>query len=140
MGVASVVAAATPGPGLSLHNPTYAKAVAFLAEDKTDQIPYDPLKYVCTHYCRDVINHAVARGIRTAYIEIRFPVTTGMSHSIIAFETTDKGIAYFDPQYDSEVKPQLGKKLFQCMMPRADGAVFTAPDYDDTINDILVIW
>ena len=47
---------------------------------------------------------------------------------------------YFEPQYDSEVRPALGKKLWECMLPKADGAVFTAPNYDDTINDILVIW
>jgi hypothetical protein len=120
-----------------LHNPTLAEAKEFLAQDPIDKVPYNELTYVCTHYARDVINNAVKKGIRTAYVEIRHP---GMSHSIVAFETIDKGIVYFEPQYDSEVRPALGKKLWECMLPKADGAVFTAPNYDDTINDILIIW
>jgi len=120
-----------------LHNPTLSEAKEFLAQDPIDKVPYNELTYVCTHYARDVINNAVKKGIRTAYVEIRHP---GMSHSIIAFETTDKGIIYLEPQFDSEVRPVLGKKLWECMLPKADGEVFTAPNYDDTINDILIIW
>lgn len=129
--------ATAQGSSYKLHDPTYAEAKEFLAQDPIDKVPYNELTYVCTHYARDVINNAVKKGIRTAYVEIRHP---GMSHSVIAFETTDKGIIYFEPQYDSEVRPVLGKKLWECMSPKADGAVFTAPNYDDTINDILIIW
>ncbi len=125
------------GNPLKLHNPTYAEVKDFLAQDKTDQVPYNELTYVCTHYARDVINHAIDKGIRTAYVEIRHP---GMGHSIVAFDTTDKGIVYFEPQYDSEVRPVLGKRLWQCMLPKDDGTAFTAPGYDDTINDVVVIW
>lgn len=125
------------GNPFKLHNPTYAEVKDFLAQDKTDQVPYNELTYVCTHYARDVINHAVDKGIRTAYVEIRHP---GIGHSIVAFDTIDKGIVYFEPQYDSEVRPALGKKLWQCMLPKDDGTTFSAPNYDDTINDVLIIW
>ena len=84
-----------------------------------------------------LVNNAVAKGIRTAYVEIRHPA---ISHSIVAFETIDQGIKYFDPQYDNEVRPELGKKYWQCMLPKDDGTTFSAPDYDDTINDVLIIW
>ncbi len=120
-----------------LHNPTLAEVKDFLAKDTTDKVPYNELTYVCTHYARDVINNAVKKGMRTAYVEIRH---TGMSHSLIAFETTDKGIMYFDPQYDNEVRPVLGKRYYQCMMPTESGVVFSAPNFDDTINDLLIIW
>ena len=129
--------AAAQGSSYKLRDPAYAEVKDFLMQDKTDLVPYNELTYVCTHYARDVINNAINKGIRTAYVEIRHP---GMGHSIVAFETTDKGIVYFEPQYDSEVRPVLGRKLWECMLPRADGAVFTAPNYDDTINDVLIIW
>jgi hypothetical protein len=120
-----------------LHNPTLAEVKDFLAQDTTDKVPYNELTYVCTHYARDVINNAVKKGIRTAYVEVRH---TGMSHSLIAFETSDKGIMYFDPQYDNEVRPVLGKRYWQCMLPTESGVVFSAPNFDDTINDVLIIW
>lgn len=120
-----------------LHNPKLADVKEFLAQDTTDKIPYNELTYVCTHYARDVVNNAVKKGIRTAYVEVRHP---GMSHSLIAFETPDKGIMYFDPQYDNEARPVLGKRYWQCMMPTDSGVAFSAPNFDDTINDILIIW
>jgi len=128
---------ATVKDTLVLHNPNYAEVKAFLKADTTDQIPYNELTYVCTHYARDVINNAVKKGIRTAYVETRF---TGMSHSLVAFETTDKGLMYFDPQYDDEVRPVLNKPYWQCMMPTDSGVTFSAPGSDDTIRDILIIW
>lgn len=136
LGYATGIATAQ-GTSYKLHDPTLAEVKDFLANDTTDQNPYNELTYVCTHYARDVINNAVKKGIRTAYVETRF---TGMSHSLIAFETTDKGIMYFDPQYDDEVRPVLGKPYWQCMMPTDSGTTFSAPGTDDTIRDILIIW
>jgi hypothetical protein len=129
--------ATAQGTSYKLHDPTLAEVKDFLAQDTTDKIPYNELTYVCTHYARDVVNNAVKKGIRVAYVETRF---TGMSHSLVAFETTDKGIMYFDPQYDNEVRPVLNKPYWQCMMPTDSGVAFSAPNFDDTINDILIIW
>ncbi len=127
---------AAVGHGFTLHDPTLAEVKEFLAEDRTDEIPYNEPAYVCTHYARDVINNAVARGIRAAYVEIRHP---GMGHAIVAFQTVDKGLMYFEPQFDDEVRPALGKRFYECIVAR-ENVVYTPPTYDDTINDILVIW
>jgi hypothetical protein len=136
LGYATGIATAQ-GTSYKLYDPTLAEVKEFLANDTTDKITYNELTYVCTHYARDVINNAVKKGIRVAYVETRF---TEMGHSLLAFETTDKGLVYFDPQYDNEVRPVLGKPYWQCMIPTDDGTTFSAPTFDDTIRDILVIW
>jgi hypothetical protein len=135
-GYASGIATAN-GTAYKLHDPTFAEAKAFLKADTTDAILYNELTFVCTHYARNVINNAVKQGIRTAYVEVRHP---NMGHSVIAFETTDNGIIYFDPQYDNQVLPVVGQKYWKCMLPTESGLTFSAPGFDDTINDILIIW
>ena len=60
-------------------------------------------------------------------------------HSIIAFDTTDNGLVYFEPQSDWIARPVIGKRYYQCVEPEPD-YYYTAPPHDDTIMDILVIW
>ncbi len=129
------------GQGYTLRNPTYAEALAFMKADKTDQNEYvldesTGTGYVCSHFVRDVVNNAETAGYRGAFVEIRYRES---GHAIVAFETIDRGLIYFEPQYDELVEPVIGKKYYQCVIP-APNTIHTAPDYDDTIMDILVIW
>ncbi|MFH1639504.1 MAG: hypothetical protein ABIB93_04240 [Chloroflexota bacterium] len=127
---------ASLGHGYTLKDPTYADALAFLARDKTDENEYRDPVYVCSHFARDVCNAAEAEGMRCALVEIRHP---GMAHALVAFETVDNGLAYFEPQFDEVVKPVIGKRLYECKEAK-EGYYYDPPSYDDTINDILVIW
>ncbi|MFH1639506.1 MAG: hypothetical protein ABIB93_04250 [Chloroflexota bacterium] len=127
---------ASLGHGYTLKDPTYADALAFLARDKTDENEYRDPVYVCSHFAQDVCNTAEADGMRCAFVDIRFPST---AHALVAFETIDKGLVYFEPQFDEVVKPVIGKRLYQCIEPK-EGYYYDPPSYDDTINDILVIW
>ena len=124
------------GHGYTLRDPTYAEVLAFLGQDKTDENEYDLDDYVCSHFSRDVCNNAEDAGFHCAFVELRYPDS---GHAIIAFDTTDQGLVYFDPQYDFVVKPIIGKRFYQCIEP-GEGYYFDAPDHDDTIEDILVIW
>jgi len=58
---------------------------------------------------------------------------------MIAFNTIDEGLVYFEPATDERVRPFVGKRYYQCIEPRP-GYYYPPPLYDDTINDILVIW
>ena len=121
------------GHGYTSRDPTYKEAVTFLERDKTDKNRYDDDAYgvyVCSHFTRDVCNNAEEAGLRCAFVELRYPEG---GHAIIAFDTVDKGLLYFEPQEDRQVEPKIGQHYY----PRD---TYLPPPFDDTIMDILVIW
>ena len=124
------------GHGYTIKDPTYKQVIEFLREDKTDKNEYVEDTYVCSHYARDVCNNAEAEVLRCAFVEIRYP---DGGHSIIAFNTIDEGLVYFEPQNDWRVKPVVGKRYYECVEPEL-GYRYERPSFDDTIMDILVIW
>jgi len=127
------------GHGYILKDPTYDQAVTFIREDRTNENKYVEDTYgvyVCSHFARDVCNNAEGKGLRCAFVELRY---LDGGHAIVAFNTIDKGIAYFDPQTDESIKPVIGKRYYQCVEPKP-GYYYEAPSFDDTIMDILVIW
>ena len=124
------------GHGYTISDPTYAGALAFLARDRTDLNEYVDETYVCTHFARDVCNNAEDAGIRCAFVDLRYPDS---GHSVIAFNTVDQGLVYFESQSDERVNPVIGKRYYLCIVPRP-GYYYGVPDHDDTIEDILVIW
>ena len=122
--------AAGAGHGYTLRDPTYREAVIFLRMDKTDGNEYDEDSYVCSHFARDVCNNAEAEGLRCAFVELRYQEA---GHSIIAFETVDRGLVYFEPQFDDEVEVVINQSYSQLND-------YLKPLGSDTIMDILVIW
>jgi len=127
------------GHGYALRDPTYKEVVAFLKRDKTNENEFVEDTYgvyVCSHFARDVGNNAEAEGLRCAFVELRYPEE---GHTIIAFDTIDEGLVYFEPQTDERVKPDVGKRFYKCITPKP-GYYYEEPSQDDTIMDILVIW
>ena len=127
------------GHGYTLRDPAYAEVITFLGEDKTDKNRYVEGAYgvyVCSHFVRDVGNNAEEAGLRSAFVELRY---LDGGHAIIAFDTIDEGLVYFDAQTDERVRPVIGRRYYQCIEPRP-GYYYVKPSYDDTIRDILVIW
>lgn len=124
------------GHGYTLRDPTYKQTILFLRRDKTDKNEYIEDSYVCSHFARDVCNNAEVQGFRCAFVDLRFPKG---GHSIIAFDTIDKGLLFFEPQFDKEVCPEIGKRYYRCIEPEP-GYYYEKPSYDDTIEDILIIW
>ena len=120
----------------TLRDPTYEEAIAFLRKDKTDENEYIFDTYECSHFSRDVCNNAEREGLRCAFVRIIFPYK---AHAMVAFNTIDEGLVYFDPALDWRVKPVLGKHYYQCVEPEP-GHRCKEPLLDDTIIDILVIW
>jgi len=128
------------GHSYTLRDPTYREAVAFLKRDKTSDNEYNDDEYgiyVCSHFARDVCNNAEAEGLRCAIVHLVFPGQTG--HAIIAFDTVDEGLVYFDAITDEKANPEVGKRYYKCIEVR-EGYYYLPPDFDDTILDILVIW
>ena len=123
------------GHGYTVKDPTRYEVLTFLHQDTTNENEYIE-DYVCSHFARDVCNNAEEQGFRCAFVELRYE---GEGHTIIAFNTIDNGMMYFEPQSDEQVEPEIGKRYYQCIIPEP-GYYYEMPDYDDTIKDILIIW
>jgi hypothetical protein len=117
--------------GYTLHNPTYREMKAFLARDISNAKTYIKDEYVCTDFAAAVNNNAEADGIRCAIVDIFYP--EGYGHTIVAFETTDKGLIFIEPQFDHEVSLLIGKSYSQVNN-------FTPAPRDDTIKRFVIIW
>jgi len=123
---------------VDLRDPSYAEVMAFLIRDKTNLRAYDIDRYNCIHYCADVNNNAEAEGVRCAFVVLEY-IEEIADHTIIAFNTTDRGLVYFEPQSDEVANPVVGKRWYQCIVPEP-GYYYSPPPYNDTIKSIEVIW
>lgn len=115
----------------TLRNPTYQEMKAFIAEDLTNTNNYVEDKYVCVDFAATVSNNAEAKGIRCAVVDIFYP--DGYGHTIVAFDTSERGLIYIEPQFDQEVKLEVGRSYSQINK-------FTTPPRDDTIQRYLLVW
>jgi len=125
------------GHGYTIKDPTYKEMMSFIKEDDTDESVYITGEYECTGFATDLCNNAEEKGIRCAYVTIRFP--GGKRHTIVAFNTIDKGLTYIEPQYDDLVNIVIGKPFHKCVVPK-EGVVYGEPAQDDTIEKVLVAW
>jgi flagellar basal body-associated protein FliL len=117
--------------GYALQNPTYQEMQTFLAQDTTNSKTYAEDEYVCVDFAAAVNNNAEAEGIRCAMVDIFHP--EGFGHTIVAFETTDRGLIFIEPQFDREVELTIGESYAQINN-------FTPAPRDDTIDRYVVIW
>jgi len=112
-------------------NPTYEEMKRFLDEDRTDAKTYVKGEYVCSDFAADVNNNAEAKGIRCAIVELRYP--NDFAHALVAFETTDKGLIFIEPQFDAEVTVKIDQSYAQL-----NG--YDKTPYSDVIKRVLVMW
>ena len=125
------------GHGYTIKDPTYKEMMRFISSDDTDKAEYIVGEYECTDFATRLCNNAEAKGIRCAYVTIRFP--GGKGHAIVAFNTIDRGLTYIEPQYDDLVDILIGKPFHKCVVPE-EGVVYQKPAQDDTIEKVLVAW
>lgn len=125
------------GHGYTIKDPTYGEMMRFLEDDDTDEAEYIKDEYECTGFATDLCNRAEEKGIRCAYVTIKFP--GGRGHTIVAFDTIDKGLTYIEPQYDDLVEIEIGKSFYKCVVPKGS-YTYEKPAYDDTIEEVLVAW
>jgi len=106
--------AAAPGDsvGLSsqtieLKNPTFQEVKDFILEDTTSRNKFVLNQYECRHFATEVNNNAEAEGLRCAFVLLCFEKG---QHGVVAFDTTDRGLVYIEPQTDAVIHPELGGK------------------------------
>jgi len=116
----------------NLSYPSYNEAKSFLRRDKTDSTEYILGSFKCSDFAQTVKTNAAKEGIHCYYVNIDFPEPPG--HAIIAFNTTDKGMVFFEPQSDEKMEVYIGVRYWKDNINRA------RPDYDDTIVYYGLIW
>ena len=84
----------------SIKDPTYDQMMTFIQEDTTDLNIYNYPNYVCEDFARDVVNHAKEKKIRASLVCLNYDSQFYDAHSIVFFETTDKGAYFLEPQLD----------------------------------------
>jgi len=82
---------------------TYNEVVEFLNDDDISERGYSKEWYNCRNFALDTVNRAIAQGINCAYVIIP---GDGNTHAIVAFNTSDMGIVYFEPQNDCRLFPE----------------------------------
>jgi hypothetical protein len=90
--------------GYNIWDPTYQEMKDFIARDKTDENTYTEV-YTCVNFAADVVNNAKTENIRCAFVYLEFPVA---AHTVVAFNTVDKGLIFIEPQTDEEVSVSAG--------------------------------
>ncbi len=127
----------TEGYGYVLRDPRYDEMLDFLERDRTSEQEYVDSEYTCLDYAADVKANAAREGIRCAYVGIEY--RGGSGHAIVAFDTTDRGLVFIEPQFDWEVELEVGRRYYQCVVTPSGHSIAT-PDYDDTITRFVIIW
>ena len=127
----------TTGFGYVLRDPSYQEMKTFLSEDNTSEQEYLEGRYTCVDFAAAVKSNAAREGIRCAYVVVEF--RGGGGHAIVAFDTTDRGLIFVEPQFDWEVELEVGERYYQCVKP-PPGNHMLKPPYDDTITRYVVVW
>jgi len=115
--------------GYNIRDPTYAEMLDFISFDQTNKNIYNVDTYNCYDYTNDVLNNAFNSGIKGGNVYINFPDS---AHSIVCFNTTDKGLIFIDPQDDNEVTVIIDQNYF-------DRSIYEIL-YDDTVIRYGIIW
>ena len=90
-------------------NPTWAQLTSFIAQDKTDQHPYDIDSFNCVNYATTVYNNAEDSHMETAVVTVTLR-NDYIGHAVDAFITSDYGLVYVDcTQQDTISRVEVGK-------------------------------
>ena len=120
-----------PTETIGVHDPSFDEMIAFLNSNKVNWQGYRE-NYDCLQFACDLQRESFEQGIRSAVVLIDFS-TNG--HVIVAFETTDKGLIYIEPQSDLPIRFEIGAKYWK-WVAGPDYAI----DYDDTVTKITLKW
>jgi len=95
-----------------------------MQRDRTNKEEYT-YHFDCSDYSKEIISNAFDLGIRGYYVRIEWSEPPG--HAIVAFNTTDRGLVFFESQTDKEMDVAIGIRYWR------DNVRRSRPGYDDTI-------
>ena len=89
----------------ALKDPTFQELRDFILRDPTSRNQFVLNQYECRHFATDVNNNAEANGLRCAFVLLGY---NRGQHAVVAFDTTDRGLVYIEPQTDARIHPEVG--------------------------------
>lgn len=95
------------GAGYYIRNPTISEVRKFIKTDKTDSEEYEMGDYVCFDFAATFKRNAFSAGYLCYLVWINMGV--GAGHTINAFNTTDGGTVFVEPQTDEVVELKIGE-------------------------------
>ena len=104
---------------------SYGEVLSFMKEDQTDKMTYSWTND-CTTFSRVLRENANEKGIKCGIVVL--DLGYNYAHVINAFDTTDSGVVYFDPQTDNR-KDNIGL-----------GKHYSIQGQDFEITDFDIIW
>jgi hypothetical protein len=128
--VLALVSTLVVGGKVGLRNPSYQEVLDFVSRDKTDERPYNR-EWACAAFAEDFKSSANKAGWICGYVIVYFP--DGRSHALNAFNSTDCGLVFIEPQSDDVVSLTVGE-------PYWSRAKYMAPDYNDTVLGYTIDW
>ncbi len=90
---------------VSLSNPTFQEAIDFIGSDATDSNQFIDEKYECRNFAADVKNNAFKQDMICGFVILNF---SEGQHTVVAFNTTDKGLIFIEPQNDRLIRVEVG--------------------------------
>lgn len=110
----------------SLRNPFYNETICLIEE-------------FSSNYPNLTISNIKKTGIRCALSQII--IKNEYMYEIIAFETIDKGLSFFEVKTGYRVFPELGKEYWSCVYYlNNESHPYSKIDIDERIQDIILIW
>ena len=105
---------------IMLKNPTFQEMKDFILNDPTSRNMFVLNKYECRHFATNVINNAISQRIMCGFVLLCFDQG---QHAVVAFNTTDRGLVFIEPQTDAAIEPKVGGTY-----------------QGQKINEILIAW
>jgi hypothetical protein len=104
----------------TLKNPTFKEVRDFVIKDPTSHNKFVLNEYECRHFATELNNNAEAEGLRCAFVLLCYDRG---QHAVVAFDTTDRGLVYIEPQTDAVIYPEVGGRY-----------------QGKEIKEILIVW
>lgn len=111
----------TPTATTAYRSITWMELAAFISDDHTNWNEYDEQSYVCLDYAIDLVENAQRADIKAWIVIVEFSESP-VGHAFVAFDTSDEGIAFIEPQTDNPYwNMERGKPLcdswgiYECM-------------------------
>ena len=90
---------------IELKNPTFQELRDFILRDPTSHNKFILNQHECRHFATEVNNNAESEGLRCAFVLLCYDRG---QHAVVAFDTTDRGLVYIEPQTDARIHPDVG--------------------------------
>jgi hypothetical protein len=88
-----------PTRTVAYHPVTWMELVSFISDDHTNWNEYNVNKYNCLDFSIDLVENATKQNIKAWIVSVMF-YGEEVGHSFVAFDTTDRGIVFIEPQAD----------------------------------------